>query len=227
MDYCALVRPPIDRVYSSVRMAARPRVREAIGHRVPGLLTDFHFGLLARPMPAAAFKALTIYRDGDVREELAAGLITVDGDGTIALTETGTLLALDIQCAIGDGAQEHWSRVPLAELEELNELLGVLLKATTGGPAFEAMAPPYEPGDATVALRLSTRLGAFRHHRADAHRAAWQGAGVTLDQLRAMSPDRPERIAIEEETNRRDEPIYEALTEAQRWKFLAVLARLP
>jgi hypothetical protein len=32
---------------------------------------------------------------------------------------------------------------------------------------------------ASPTARLTTRLGALRHHRADAHRAAWQAAGLT------------------------------------------------
>jgi hypothetical protein len=231
MTYAALVRPAIDRVYTSLRRACLPRVRaavEAAGLK-PGFLNDFHFGLLARPMPAAAFTAVTTYRDGDMSAELAGGIATVDGDGTWALTESGTLLAADIQRAIGEGTQEHWARIKPRDVEELCRMLGLLLEAgaATGGPAFAAMAPAYEPGDASPALRASTRLGALRHHRADAHRAAWQSAGLTLEQLRALDPDSTERIAIEDDTNRRDAPIYAALTEAERWRFLAILAALP
>jgi len=229
--YAALVRPPIDRVYSSLRRASRPRVQqvaEASGVR-PGFVTDFHFGLLARPMPADGFNAVTTYRGGDMADVLADGVATVDGDGSWHLTETGMLLAQDIQRAIGEGTAEHWAAVPAADVGELNRLLAVLLETgqTTGGPAFHALAPPYEPEDATPALIASSRLGALRHHRADAHRAAWQGAGLTLDELRALAPDSDKRLAIEAETNRRDAPIYAALTEEERWKLLAILGTLP
>ena len=40
-------------------------------------------------------------------------------------------------------------------------------------------------------------------------------------------PDGPQRQAIEAEKNRRDAPIYRALSEQERWKFLAILAALP
>jgi hypothetical protein len=236
MQYAALIRPAIDRVYSSMRRAAAPMVREAVRHcgPRPGLLLDFHFGLLARPMPAAAFAAVTTYSGGDGSTERSGGLATVDGDGAWALTEAGTHMALAIQRAIGEGAQEHWGQTPIATmpgataLPELADLLGRLLDAgaASGGPAFAAMAPVYEPHDASPALQVSTRLGALRHHRADAHRAAWQGAGLTLPELLAL-PAGPQRDAIEAETNRLDSPIYDALTEAQRWKLLAILAWLP
>jgi hypothetical protein len=236
VHYAALIRPAVDRVYAGMRKAAAPRVRQAVTHQGPrpGLLLDFHFGLLARPMPAAAFAALTTYSGADGGAELTAGLATVDGAGTWALTEAGTLMALDIQRAIGEGAHEHWSQTIIATmpgaaaLPELAGLLGRLLDAgaASGGPAFAAMAPVYEPADASPALQVSTRLGALRHHRADAHRAAWQGAGLTLPELLAL-PAGPERDAIEEETNRRDAPVYGALTEAERWNLLAILAALP
>lgn len=231
MQYAALIRPPIDRVYSSLRRASIPRVREVVeasGLR-PGFLVDFHFGLLARPMPAAGFAAVTTYRGGDMGEELANGVATVDGDGTWTLTEAGSLLALDIERAIGEGTAEHWARIPAADVAELTHLLGVLIDAgaATGGPAFAALAPPFEPGDASAALKASVRLGALRHHRADAHRAAWQGAGLSLEQLRALDPGGEPRRAIEDETNRLDAPIYRALSEAGRWRLLGIIAALP
>ena len=102
-------------------------------------------------------------------------------DGTWRLTELGRTVAAEVQHAIGEGAEEHWSRQPiqtmpgLAAVPRLSALVGRLLGTglTTGGPAFRAMAPVYEPADASPSLQLSTRLGALRHHRADAHRAAW------------------------------------------------------
>ena len=99
--------------------------------------------------------------------------------------------------------------------------------AATGGPAFTAMAPVYEPADASLSVQVTSRLGALRHHRADAHRAAWATAGVTLDELRALPAESAERQAIEEETNRLDAPIYQTLTEQERWEFLALLGSLP
>jgi hypothetical protein len=229
--YAAHVRPALDRVYPSLRRAAGPRVREVLeaAQMRPGFISDFYYGLLARPMPAASFAAVTTYSHPDMSQELAAGVATVDGDGTWALTESGMLLAGDIQRAIGEGTQEHWARIPAGDVEELSRLLGVLLEAgaATGGAAFAALVPVYEPHDASPALCASTRLGALRHHRADAHRAAWQSAGLTLEELREIEPDSARRLAVEADTNRRDAPIYTSLTEDERWSFLAILAKLP
>jgi hypothetical protein len=168
-------------------------------------------------------------------EELAQGVAEVDADGTWRLTERGRELALAVQRAYGDWAARFWDRgtidtMPgLAVVPRLVELTGRLLAAgqATGGPAFRAMAPVYEPPDATPAVRLTSRLGALRHHRADAHRAAWTAAGLTLDQLRALPADSTERRAVEAETDRLDSPLYQILSPGEREELLAGLGALP
>ncbi|MEU7826436.1 hypothetical protein [Catellatospora sp. NPDC049111] len=237
MSYAALVRPAIDRVYIGMRDAARDPVRrltEQTGLR-QGLNSSFYFGLLARPMPADAFAAVTAYGAGDMSDELEQAIMTVDDAGTWSLTDSGRAYTLALQQVIADAAQERWAQTfrgalpGEAALPRLAELLAVLLKAgeATGGPAFRAATPVYEPAGASSAMQVSTRLGALRHHRGDAHRAAWAAAGLTLDQLRALSPTDPVRVSIERDTNRRDEPVYDALTDAERWELLGLLAALP
>ncbi|GIG01582.1 hypothetical protein [Catellatospora citrea] len=237
MSYAALVRPAIDRVYIGMRAAARPRLlalTEQTGLR-QGLNSSFYFGLLARPLPADGFAAVTAYAGGDMSDELAQGTMAVDDAGNWSLTGTGHTFTLALQQAAADAAQEHWAQTfrgalpGEAVLPRLAELLGVLLKAgeATGGPAFRAATPVYEPAGASYALQVSTRMGALRHHRGDAHRAAWAAAGLTVEQLRALSPADPLRVSIEQDTNRRDEPIYQALTESERWELLGLLAALP
>ncbi|MFI7072010.1 hypothetical protein [Micromonospora sediminicola] len=51
-------------------------------------------------------------------------------------------------------------------------------------------------------------------------------AEALADGIRAL-PDGPERAAIEADTDRRDEPAYAVLSEAERWELLAGLAALP
>jgi hypothetical protein len=226
----------IDRVYVGARAASRDRVRviyERFGLR-PGFESSFYFGLLARPMPADGFAAVTTYSGSDMSVELAQGTAVVDADGTWQLTELGRDAALAVQRAIADGAEERWAHKPietlpgLAVVPRLAELVGRLLEAglATGGPAFRAMSPVHEPASATPALRLSSRLGALRHHRADAHRAAWAAAGLTVAEVRTLA-DGPVRRSIEDETNRRDDPIYAVLTADERLELLAGLAALP
>ncbi|MEU1811472.1 hypothetical protein [Micromonospora aurantiaca (nom. illeg.)] len=110
----------------------------------------------------------------------------------------------------------------------LADLVGRVLThaQATGGPVFRAMSPPHEPEGASPALLLVTRPGSLRHHRTDAHRAAWRAAALTAEGIHAL-PDGPERAAIEADTDRRDGPAYAVLTEAERWGLLAGLAALP
>jgi hypothetical protein len=234
-NFAALIRPAIDRVYVSVRAASRGRLQQAyerLGLR-PGFESSFYFGLLARPMPADSFAAATTYSGSDMTDELEQGTAFVNPDSAWQLTVTGRTAALAAQQAVAEGAEELWSRsyietMPgLAVVPRLADLVGRLLTAglATGGPAFLAMAPVHEPENATPALRLSTRLGALRHHRGDAHRAAWAGAGLTVPQLRALA-DPAVRASIEAETNRRDGHVYRALPAVERVELLAGLAAL-
>jgi hypothetical protein len=237
VSYAALIRPVIDRVYTGVRSSGRQRIQavyDAYELR-PGFESSFYFGLLARPMPADSFRAATTYSGPDMTDELSQGVAEVESDGSWRLTDLGRNVALAVQRAVGDWATELWDRktietMPgLAVVPRLADLVGRLLDegSATGGPAFRAMVPVYEPPDATPALRLTTRLGALRHHRGDAHRAAWMAAGITLTQLRALSLEDPQRRAIEDQTNRLDAPIYEALSPPERDELLAGLGALP
>ncbi|ADD41446.1 hypothetical protein [Stackebrandtia nassauensis] len=235
-SYAARIRPVIDRVYTGLRRAAMPRQRavyEKFG-ATPGFESSFYFGLLARPMSAAGFAAATTYSGADMTGEREQGVATVDDDGNWGLTERGRELALAVQWAVADGAEEAWGQTPIATMPGLSvvprlaELVGRLLDAgrESGGPAFRALTPVFEPADATPSLLLASRLGALRHHRGDAHRAAWQGRGLSLDELRELSGG-AQRQAIEDETDRLDAPIYAVLTADERLELLAGLGALP
>ncbi|MFI7216567.1 hypothetical protein [Micromonospora maritima] len=236
VSYARLVRPAIDRVYVGARWAARPRMEAFYAERgcELGAENSFFSGVLARPMPAAALVDGLVYGDGDMSRELEQGIFVRDDEGAWHLTDLGRELVLFAQRATGEAAEELWGALlpgmlpGLSIVPRLAELVGRVLAhaQASGGPAFRAMSPPYEPADASPALLLVTRLGSLRHHRADAHRAAWRAAGLTADGIRAL-PDGPERAAIEADTDRRDEPAYAVLTEAERWELLAGLAALP
>lgn len=236
MSYAASIRPVLDRVYLSVRVAARPALREAyaaLGVR-PGFESSFYFGLLARPLPAAAFAAATTYSGSDMTAEVEQGTAWRDEAGDWHLTELGREAATAVQRILGEAAEQVWSHRPIATmpglsgLERLNELTGRVLEAgrASGGPAFLGLTPVHEPEEAGAAARLMTGLGALRHHRGDAHRAAWRAAGLTVDQMQELK-DGPERERIEAETNRLDEPVYQVLSETERWELLAGLGALP
>ncbi|WP_253866639.1 hypothetical protein [Micromonospora sp. WMMA2032] len=235
VSYARLVRPAVDRVYVGARWAARPRMEAFYAERgcELGAENSFFSGVLARPMPAEALADGLAYGDGNMSRELEQGIFVRDDAGAWHLTDLGRELVLFAQRATGEAAEQKWGMLPgvlpgLVVVPRLAELVGRVLAhaQATGGPAFRAMSPPYEPEGASPALLLVTRLGSLRHHRADAHRAAWRAAGLTADGIRAL-PDGPERAAIEADTDRRDEPAYAVLTEAERWELLAGLAALP
>jgi hypothetical protein len=110
----------------------------------------------------------------------------------------------------------------------LNDLAGRVVQAglATGGDAYLTMAPPYESADATVGVLLHHRLSVLRYHRADAHAAAWQAAGLTAEAMIQL-PEDPMRTAIEAEMNRRAGVPYAALSVDERVALLAGLAALP
>ncbi len=95
-----------------------------------------------------------------------------------------------------------------------------------GGDAWRAMAPAFEPERAGPGLRLLTRLGTIRYHRADAHAAAWQAAGLTAAEVVAL-PSGPVRDAIEADTNRRASTPYAALAPVERAALRDDLRALP
>lgn len=242
--YAALVRPAIDRVHAGLHAASRDRARPVIaryGLRV-GCLVDLRFALLARPLTPTGFAAVMRYRSAERREEevetqVEQGALAEDADGVLHMTPRTEKLLRALYAVHAEVADELWESaaarvspptVARPTVARLADLAGRLLDAAaaTGGPAFAQMSPPYEPADAPAGLLLFNRLAALRYHRADAHAAAWQAAGLTAPEITDM-PTGPTRDAIEAETNRRDAAPYTALTPAERIEFLAGLAALP
>jgi hypothetical protein len=74
----------IDRVYAGLRSAGRDRVQAVYDEYKlrPGFESSLYFGLLARPLPAEGFAAVTTYSGSDMTDELTQGVAEVDADGT-------------------------------------------------------------------------------------------------------------------------------------------------
>jgi hypothetical protein len=235
MSYAALIRPVIDRIHVAVRHAARPEVRELYASRGlrPGVEIDAAYALLDHPVPVEALAARMVYQPFDPDAEEAQGLV-VRRDGCWHLTAAGRDLVLEADRALARAAERLWAYRPspalagLAAVEAAVPLLGRLLEAgqASGGPVFRALTPVWEPPGASASQLLLSRLEALRHHRADAHRAAWGAAGLTVEGIQALASG-PEREAIEDETNRLDAPVYEALDAGERLVLLASLGALP
>ena len=70
--------------------------------------------------------------------------------------------------------------------------------------------------------RLWSVVTVLRYHRADAHRAAWQAAGLSAEEVQVL----PAGPAMDAETNRLDAPIYAALDADERLDLLGGLGAL-
>jgi hypothetical protein len=237
-DRCAvLVTPQIERltfavIRASVERAGPQVMTYGVAIDALDIVGQLRTGLAARPVSAAGLAAVYRYRDADQsRRNLgalaSAGIIEQADDGAIRATSTGrALLAVMYECS-AEAAAELWSghRPMVADLNELAGRL-VVAAAASGGDAYAAVAPPYEPPAAGPELLLHHRLAVLRYHRADAHAAAWQAAGHTVDTIRGLA-DGPERERIEAETNRRAGQPYATLTAAERSQLVTGLTRLP
>jgi hypothetical protein len=237
-DRCAvLVTPQIERltfavIHASIKRAG-PRVA-TYGAPVDAadIVGQLRTGLAARPVSAAGLAAVYRYRDADqVRRNLdtlaSAGIIEQADDGAIRATDTGRALLAVMYDSSAEAAAELWS-AHRQRVADLNELAGrlVVAAAASGGDAYAAVAPPYEPPGASPELLLHHRLAVLRYHRADAHAAAWQAAGHKVDTIRGLA-DGPERERIEAATNRRAGLPYATLSAAERSRLVSGLTGLP
>jgi hypothetical protein len=234
--FAPLIAPVIERLTLAVvnRAIARAARTPVPAGGSPGPMRMFgqlRTALLARDVTASGLAAIYRYRDADdVRRDLdglhAAGLISNADDGAIRATETGRTVLTEMYKVTAEVAGELWAAQE-GSLAGLNHLAGRLVHAAlaTGGDAYSTMAPPHEPAGAAAALLLHTRLSVLRYHRADAHAAAWQAAGLTRTTVGQM-PAGPARDAIEEDTNRRAGVPYATLNPDERITLLAGLAAL-
>jgi hypothetical protein len=235
--FAPLIAPVIERltlavVNSAMARAARTPVPAGGSPGPMRMFGQLRTALLARDVTATGLAAIYRYRDADdVRRDLeglhAAGLISNADDGAIRATETGRTVLTEMYKVTAEVVGELWAGQE-GSLTDLNHLAGRLVHAAlaTGGDAYSTMAPPHEPAEATAGLLLHTRLSVLRYHRADAHAAAWQAAGLTSTTVGQM-PAGPARDAIEEDTNRRAGVPYATLDMDERITLLAGLAALP
>jgi hypothetical protein len=238
--HCArLLARAVDRAFVSAMSAPRAGGgRELVarygGTAAVGALVEFRtaLGWPGRTVTPAQLAAVLRYRDPAeyaalLRGHAEHGTLDLDRDGGFRATGRGREFLAELLALQGGVLTEAW--VAHADrVGRLNALLGRLLDAAagTGGDAFAAMAPPYEPPAAAPAAVLLNRLGTLRYHRADAHAAAWGAAGLTAAQVQALAPG-PGRDAVEAETDRRAAGPYTSLAVDERLALLADLAALP
>lgn len=163
--------------------------------------------------------------DASLEELQSRGLVTVAA-GELRLTGRGAELQrrlADITCDVVDTL---WASVhdETVRLEPLTDR-ALARVAADDGPAFHVLFPPYDPPRATPASRLAERLACLRFHRADAHAAAWQAAGLGLADV--VGRDEPLPPEIEDDTNLRASAPYGALAGAERRDLVRGLRLLP
>ncbi|MDG4834542.1 hypothetical protein O7627_35325 [Solwaraspora sp. WMMD1047] len=241
-----LVAPAVDRLYRAAMATARARggadlSRRYGGPAATGYLIEFRTRLAVPggTVSGAGLVATTRHQDPAARQremdkQVAHGMIQRVGDGFTA-TDRGRSFLADLYELHGRVTAELWS-AHRSRVDRLADLAGRLLTAATGSGStagatpldgsFGAVAPPYEPDGTPPGLLLLNRLGALRHHRADAHAAAWTAAGHTPQSITGLAPG-PELLAIDLETDRRAAAPYGALAPGERLALLADLAALP
>ena len=244
--FAGLVAPAVDRAFVAGMLAGRDGGGAELSSRyggpaATGFLVEFRTRLAAPggTVDGPGFAAVTRYRDPAacqraLDKHVAHGMIQRAPDGGFCATERGLAFLAELYQVHGEVTEELWAghdeRV-VRLVTALGRLLGyALLLAETEDPgtgsAFDAMAPPYEPEGTPPGVLLLNRLGTLRYHRADGHAAAWTAAGHTATSIAALPPG-PERLAIEQETDRRAAGPYTVLSGEERLTMLADLAALP
>lgn len=236
-EFAALVAPAVDRAFgdgmTEARRSGGGQLVQRYGPGAGGVLVEFRTALAwpGRRVTPDGFAAVTRYRDAAeceqmLAEQAAQGWIVRDEDGGFRASDRGRALLAELWSQQGEALGRLWTDSAL--VGRLNNALARLLKAAhaTGGAAWQAMAPPYEPESAAPAVLLLNRLGTLRYHRADAHTAAWVAAGLTAAQIGKL-PTGTDRDEIEAETNALAAAPYEVLSPTERIRLLADLAALP
>ncbi|MET8229109.1 hypothetical protein ABZS77_00315 [Micromonospora sp. NPDC005298] len=244
--FAGLLTPAVDRTFRAGMLAGRDGGGAELSQRyggptATGFLVDLRTRLAAPggTVDGPGFAAITRYGDPvtarrAVDKHVAHGMIHRRPDGALSATERGAAFLTELYQVHAEVTEELWAghdeRVARV-VASLGRVLAyaLVLADESGDPdgsAFTALAPPYEPDGTPPGVLLLNRLGTLRHHRADAHAAAWTAAGHTASSVAAL-PAGPERLAIELETDRRAAGPYTVLSADERLTMLADLAALP
>ncbi|SBT49433.1 hypothetical protein [Micromonospora auratinigra] len=241
--FAGLVAPAVDRAFVAGMLAGRDGGGAELSSRyggpaATGFLVEFRTRLAVPggTVDGAGFAAVTRYRDPAscqraLDKQVAYGMLQRVPDGGFCATERGLAFLTELYGVHAEVTEELWAghdeRVARLVVSIGRVLAYALLPAGVDGPgALSAMAPPHEPEGSPPGVLLLNRLGTLRYHRADAHAAAWTAAGHTATSVTELPPG-PERLAIEQETDRCAAPPYTVLTAEERLTVLADLAALP
>ncbi|GAB2960218.1 hypothetical protein ACFMQL_13915 [Nonomuraea fastidiosa] len=227
-EFAEAIAPVINAAHVNVHASAVRAVAglTAASGFTPGLLSDLRFSLPLRPLTRSGLAVLFRYTDPepDIREHLRQGTLAEDGDGVLRVTDTGRSFIHRLYELHEAAVERVWAG---GDLTEAAELVGRVLDTADRlpGGAFELVSPPYEPEGSSPGLLLFNRLAVLRYHRADAHAAAWQAAGLSAAEIVRLE-DGPLRAEIEADTNRRAGQAYRTLPERERHTLYETLLKL-
>ncbi|PRY46175.1 tetratricopeptide repeat protein [Umezawaea tangerina] len=207
----ATIATELHRLVPAVHRAAGPRVVARVTDRPPhlGLLADLASLLTTGPAPRDTVRSLHRY--------------TADLDTHHAhLAETGWLTLTPHEVTATARCR------PVLELvNEVHAEIAATLWPTpipiptrVDHPMSTAITAPTPPA------HLFDQLRALRHHRADAHAAAWSAEGFTAQEVQALPTDTPTHIRIEAATDRTASRPYRHLPPHSRATMITNLRTL-
>jgi tetratricopeptide (TPR) repeat protein len=223
-----VVATELDRLVPGGHRRIRDELRRAPLSRKPshfGVLVEMRCLLLAGPVSLQVVAGLFRYAEdiGDAIEELITEGWLKRSANAVAATPIA-MAALDaLRAAAGRALEPRWGP-PLDLLARMN---GIVVGAigSSAGPVFDALATVEPP--AGPAVRLFERCNALRHHRADAHAAAWYSVGLTATSVAEVSPTDPVRADVETATNRVASRAFRSLSTVERTELHERLRELP
>jgi tetratricopeptide (TPR) repeat protein len=204
------------RARASMASADLPRPRHF------GVLIELRVPLPAGPVATPVLAGLFRYQPGiddAVADLVADGWLTRSANAVAATPKCLSLLE-NVVAVLGAVLAEAWGS-PDEALARMDAVVRGAI-GTSAGPVFDALATVDPSGRG--AARLFERCNALRHHRADAHAAAWRAAGLTATSV----GDAPSAVRrdVETATNRVAARAYRPLSTVERAERGALLGRL-
>jgi tetratricopeptide (TPR) repeat protein len=225
-----VVATELDRLVPGGHHRIRDELRggDALPSRPPhlGVLIELRGPLMAGPVPltvvAGLFRYYARHIEHAIDELVATGWLLRSANALVATPNTVALL--DTHLAAAERVLDPvwgWPSDLLARLAAVVD--GAV--GTSDGPVFDTLATVDPP--ASAAVRLFERCNALRHHRADAHAAAWRAVGLTATSVAEVPATDPIRLQVETATNRIASRAFRPLSTVERAELGALLRQLP
>jgi hypothetical protein len=221
------VAAELDRLVPGGHRLIRDELRRTARTKPPhfGVLVELRGPLAAGPVSLRVVAGLFRYAEHivDAVDDLVAdGWLKRSANAVVATPMTMDVLDT-MRGAAGRALDAAWG-VPLELLTRMDTVVRGAV-GTSAGPVFDALAavdPPAGP-----AVKLFERCNALRHHRADAHAAAWLAVGMTATSVAAVASTDPVRQDVETATNRMASRAFRPLSTVERSELCAMLRAQP